>query len=346
MSLMKQAQSTDKKSASRRRNGRQSRGAKTAEGKERIRAANLKHGYYSKVREEALVSLGEDPKDLAALIAGALPPPHPEAMSDSEWEETNDHYDEGEESDPPYPEIVTLEGAEREPLRCDLGLLLNCEINETNATWDKIIAEAEAPLSGLERDRLALEVYNENPVMRREESTCFREFWRLGTILSKLRAEGNQEAEDRSQESGDRSRRPEEGVGRQESEVASPMSAVGSLKSEIESSSEVVSPLSEPATPGAALPSDSELRTSNSSLPPSDSGPRTSDTAIPAPDSSLLASELKNEGDSEDVDENKEPEKQVLGVSGQVSELTPNGFGTEGAPDSAPPTVLAPQRAA
>ena len=68
MSLIKQAQTTDKKSAARRRNGRKSRGAMTAAGKERIRAANLKHGYYSKIREEALIALGEDPAELAALM--------------------------------------------------------------------------------------------------------------------------------------------------------------------------------------------------------------------------------------------------------------------------------------
>jgi len=71
MSLTKKTSMTDESRAARRRNGRKSRGAATPEGKERIRAANLRHGYYSKVRDEALVSLGEDPAELEALIDGA-----------------------------------------------------------------------------------------------------------------------------------------------------------------------------------------------------------------------------------------------------------------------------------
>ena len=54
-----------------RQNGRQSRGAVTPEGKERARAANLVHGYYSELRDEALVALGENPEHLAALVEGA-----------------------------------------------------------------------------------------------------------------------------------------------------------------------------------------------------------------------------------------------------------------------------------
>ncbi len=80
MSLMQQAKTTDKNIAAHRSNGRQSHGATTPDGKERIRAANLKHGYYSKVREQALLALGEDPADLAALMAGAK----------QQWEPAND----------------------------------------------------------------------------------------------------------------------------------------------------------------------------------------------------------------------------------------------------------------
>jgi hypothetical protein len=62
---------TEKNLAAHRQNARQSQGAATPEGKERARAANLRHGYYSQMREEALVALGEDPEALAALVAGA-----------------------------------------------------------------------------------------------------------------------------------------------------------------------------------------------------------------------------------------------------------------------------------
>jgi len=38
---------------------------------ERARAANLRHGYYSKINDEALTALGENPQELADLMAGA-----------------------------------------------------------------------------------------------------------------------------------------------------------------------------------------------------------------------------------------------------------------------------------
>ncbi len=69
MALVEQTM-TEKNLEAHRRNGRQSHGAATPEGKERARAANLRHGYYSEVREQALVALGEDPADLAALVEG------------------------------------------------------------------------------------------------------------------------------------------------------------------------------------------------------------------------------------------------------------------------------------
>ena len=70
MSLIDPHTLTEEGRAARRRNGGRSRGAVTPEGKERSRAANLKHGLYSKEKEQALRALGEDPADLAELIAG------------------------------------------------------------------------------------------------------------------------------------------------------------------------------------------------------------------------------------------------------------------------------------
>ena len=71
MSLLQSPEMTEKNLAAHRRNARQSRGAATPKGKERSRAANLRHGSYSKLQNEALVALGEDPAQLAALIEGA-----------------------------------------------------------------------------------------------------------------------------------------------------------------------------------------------------------------------------------------------------------------------------------
>ena len=71
MSLIQQPTMTEKNRAAHQRNARMSHGATTAEGKERARAAHLRHGFYSQVCDEALVALGENPDDLRALIASA-----------------------------------------------------------------------------------------------------------------------------------------------------------------------------------------------------------------------------------------------------------------------------------
>ena len=71
MALVNHPVMTEKNLAAHGRNGRQSHGAATPAGKERARAANLRHGMYSKLRNEALPALGEDPADLAALIDGS-----------------------------------------------------------------------------------------------------------------------------------------------------------------------------------------------------------------------------------------------------------------------------------
>jgi hypothetical protein len=70
MALIEQTM-TEKNLAAHQRNAQQSHGAATPEGKERARAANLRHGYYSELRDQALVALGEDPEGLAALAEGA-----------------------------------------------------------------------------------------------------------------------------------------------------------------------------------------------------------------------------------------------------------------------------------
>ncbi|MGO8814358.1 MAG: hypothetical protein ACLQVG_06770 [Terriglobia bacterium] len=80
MSLIQKPPMTDNNRTAHQRNGRQSRGAATPQGKERSRAAHLRHGFYSQQREEALRALGEDPAELAALI---------ESMR-AEWRPTSD----------------------------------------------------------------------------------------------------------------------------------------------------------------------------------------------------------------------------------------------------------------
>jgi len=83
MALTQKPTMTDKNRTAHQRNGRQSRGAATPQGKERSRAAHLRHGFYSQQREEALRALGEDPAELAALIESTR----------AEWRPTSDFQD-------------------------------------------------------------------------------------------------------------------------------------------------------------------------------------------------------------------------------------------------------------
>ncbi len=66
MSLVKRT-STPVKIAANQANGRLSFGPATAEGIERIREANTRHGFYSRCPGEALRVLGEDPEEFARL---------------------------------------------------------------------------------------------------------------------------------------------------------------------------------------------------------------------------------------------------------------------------------------
>jgi hypothetical protein len=70
MSLVKKPKMTEKKIAANRRNQSLSHGPVTAEGKARIGAARLRHGFYAKSREVALPCLGEDPAHYEELLQG------------------------------------------------------------------------------------------------------------------------------------------------------------------------------------------------------------------------------------------------------------------------------------
>jgi hypothetical protein len=70
MSLVKKQTMTEKKIAANRSNGSLSQGPVTAEGRERIAIAQLRHGFYAKTQEEALARLGEDPAGFEELRQG------------------------------------------------------------------------------------------------------------------------------------------------------------------------------------------------------------------------------------------------------------------------------------
>ncbi len=70
MSLVKKAAMTQRKLDANRANAISSHGPSTPEGKERIRAANTRHGQYSDRQQAALRALGEDPAEFEELLAG------------------------------------------------------------------------------------------------------------------------------------------------------------------------------------------------------------------------------------------------------------------------------------
>ena len=68
MALIKKHEMTEKHLAANRRNQKLCNAAVTAEGRERIRAAHLRHGFYSQAEEAALRALGEDPAQYQELL--------------------------------------------------------------------------------------------------------------------------------------------------------------------------------------------------------------------------------------------------------------------------------------
>jgi hypothetical protein len=67
MSLRKKTTMTQEKIAANQANGRRSHGPATPQGRERIRAANTRHGFYSQAEAVALACLGEDAAELERL---------------------------------------------------------------------------------------------------------------------------------------------------------------------------------------------------------------------------------------------------------------------------------------
>jgi hypothetical protein len=70
MSLMKRRTLTGKQKAAARANGSRSQGPSTCEGRQNIRAANLRHGLYSQAEQVVIESLGEDPARFEGLRRG------------------------------------------------------------------------------------------------------------------------------------------------------------------------------------------------------------------------------------------------------------------------------------
>ena len=88
MSLVRKQRMTAKNLAAKRSNGRKSRGAVTSAGKARSAAAKLLHGFYSQRGDEALIALGEDPKELAGLLQSLMRDlePRPGLQTELVWQ--------------------------------------------------------------------------------------------------------------------------------------------------------------------------------------------------------------------------------------------------------------------
>jgi hypothetical protein len=96
----------------------------------------------------------------------------------------------GEEDFPlPHPEIPVAEGEERAEIRAELRAMAASEEAMTEAAWKPYFDENWRPFTTARRDVLLAnpELSSQMGLARREESSRFREFWRLGTILTNLR---------------------------------------------------------------------------------------------------------------------------------------------------------------
>ena len=81
MSLTKEHKMTEKQLAANRQNQKFSHGPVTDEGRERIRAAHLRHGFYSEAEEVAMRALGEDPVHFQELVEGLWEEHNPVGVS-------------------------------------------------------------------------------------------------------------------------------------------------------------------------------------------------------------------------------------------------------------------------
>ena len=63
-SLVKSPDLTPEKLAANRANARRSRGPTAAQGRERARLSNLRHGLYVLSARDAMIALGEDPREI------------------------------------------------------------------------------------------------------------------------------------------------------------------------------------------------------------------------------------------------------------------------------------------
>jgi hypothetical protein len=81
VSLVKKHKMTEKQLAANRRNQKLCHGQVTVEGRERIRTAHLRHGFYAQAEEVALRALGEEPAHFQELLEGLWEEYNPAGVS-------------------------------------------------------------------------------------------------------------------------------------------------------------------------------------------------------------------------------------------------------------------------
>ena len=74
MSLIKRGPTSARRRAANQRNGKRSRGPRTAQGRARQRTAHLQHGMYSQSDRAVLKALGEDPEEFGKMLEGLQNP--------------------------------------------------------------------------------------------------------------------------------------------------------------------------------------------------------------------------------------------------------------------------------
>jgi hypothetical protein len=160
-------------------------------------------GYFREFRESFEGGMTSGGKAILGLLQRLRKPPNlapatgalPEgAPDDQDWQERLATL-EAEPFPIPRSKLPVAEGEEREALREELRERARVEESLLAAAWEPEWPESDRSLTTTERDCAAAAAAGpQMKLMRRDESSCFREFWRLGNILMKIqdRGEGEQ----------------------------------------------------------------------------------------------------------------------------------------------------------
>jgi len=195
MPLVKKPFLTEEKLAANRRNGGQSQGAVTDEGKARIGAAQFRHGRYSKGKESTLCGLGEDQAEFGELLAGLREEFQPAGALQ---EKLVTRLARVLSLVDRYPSITAEDWKARERARKLLRNILTRQVEVCETERKVLLRES---LAGPSPYELAAEVASppaETLLMRRVQDGNLREVRRLTNLLLKIQRRKSPEAPDSS----------------------------------------------------------------------------------------------------------------------------------------------------